>query len=322
MQGQVHQYEASGGTSIVLSITGPSTLSTLAQLARERGGGNSVIFVINVLCLAAGSPLKRMVPITIQSNLPHIALQFGPDLDMADCPQVRCAVDTCAALTTGNFHFFSALAKHYLHSLAKLQMPADYAPIILSGIVQANDTAVTMELEVGFQFHLPYRTSGGNSSSLLIATGSNVLVNTIIGLPSIEATGMILDFVDNVVECKHLDCPPFPMDFWRTSNHVPVAEAPAHHLGPHKTSVLKELLNLEHWYNAKVMAGSSSGQNLAVYFGSKWRKQAYIPDLDSIITVNSPNSILDNRWIPPSSMPPDNSSDDYHQQILREDGYL
>ncbi len=262
------------------------------------------------------------MPITIQSNLPHIALQFGSDLDMADCPQVGCAVDTCAALTTGSFHFFSDLAKHYLHCLAKLLMPADYPPIVLSGIVQANDAAVTMELEVGFQFHLLYRTSGSNSSSLLIATGPNVLVNTIIGLPFIKATGMILDFVDDVAECKHLDCPPFPIDVRRTSNHVTVAEVPAHHLGTHETSILKELLNLEHWYNAKVMARSSSGQNLAVYFGSKSRKRAYIPDSDSIISVKSPNSILDDRWVPPSSMPPDDSSDDYHQQILREDGYL
>jgi hypothetical protein len=227
MQGQVHQYKAGSSTSVVLSVTGPSTLSMLAPPAGARGGRNSIIFVINVPCLAAGSPLKRMMPITIQSNLPHIALQFSPDLDMADCPQVRCAVDTCAALTTGNFHFFSALAKCYPHCLVKLLTPADYAPIVLTGIVQANDAAGTTELEVGFQFHLPYCTSGGDSSSLLIATGPNVLVNTIIGLPFIKATGMILDFVDNVAESKHLDCPPFPMDFWRTSNHVPVAEVPA-----------------------------------------------------------------------------------------------
>jgi hypothetical protein len=112
------------------------------------------------------------------------------------------------------------------------------------------------------------------------------------------------------------------MDFWRTSNHVPVAEAPAHHLGQHETSVLKELLNLEHWYNAKVMAESSSVQNSAVCFGSKSRKRSYIPNSDSIITVKSPNSILDDRWVPPNSMPPDDSSDDCHQQILREDGFL
>jgi hypothetical protein len=194
--------------------------------------------------------------------------------------------------------------------------------MVLSGIIQANNAAVTTELEVGFQFHIPYCTSGSDSLSLLVATGPNVSVNTIIGLPFIKATGMILDFVNNVAECKHLDCPPFPMDFWHTKNHVPVAEAPAHHLGPHETSVLKELRNLEHWYNAKVMAESSSVQNSAVYFGSKSRKRAYIPNSDSIITVKSPNSILNNRWIPPSSMPPDDSSDDYHQQILKEDGYL
>jgi hypothetical protein len=280
------------------------------------------MFVIDVPGLAAGSPLKRMMPITIQSNLPHIVLQFGPDLDMADCPQVRCAIDTCTALTTGNFHFFAAVAKRYLHCLVKLLTPEDYAPIILSGIVQANDAAVTTELEVGFQFHLPYCTSGGNSLSLLIATGPNVLVNTSIGLPLMKATGIILYFVDNVAGCKHLDCPPFPMDFGHTSNHVPVMEAPAHHLCPTKTLILQELNNLEHWYNAKVMAASSSEQILAIYFGSNSRKRACISDSESIITAKSPNSIFVDCWVPPSSMTPDNSTDDYHQQVLREDGYL
>jgi hypothetical protein len=133
---------------------------------------------------------------------------------------------------------------------------------------------------------------------------------------------MILDFVDNVAGCKHLGCPPFPMDFGHMSNHVPVTEAPAHHRGRTETLILQELNNLEHWYNAKVMAASSSEQNLAVYFGSKSRKWVCISDLDSIITAKSPNSILVNCWVPPSSMPPDNSSDDYHQQVLREDGFL
>jgi len=116
---------------------------------------------------------------------------------------------------------------------------------------------------------------------------------------------MSLDFVDDVAKCKHLDCPSFPMEFWGKCNHVLVMEAPAHHLSPQETSVLKDLLNLEHWYNAKVMAGSSSVQNLVVYFGSKLRETVCIPDLDSIITAKAPNSILDDLWVPPSSMPAD-----------------
>ena len=70
------------------------------------------------------------------------------------------------------------------------------------------------------------------------------------------------------------------------------------------------------------MAASFSAQNLAVYVGSKLQKRVYISDSDSIITAKSPNSILNDCWVPPSSMPPDDSSNDYHQQVLREDGYL
>jgi hypothetical protein len=93
-----------------------------------------------------------MMPITIQSTLPHIVLQFGPNMDTANCPSICCAVDTCAALMTVNFHFFIAIAKRYLHCIVKILTHANYAPIVLSGIVQNKDEAVTTELEVGFQF--------------------------------------------------------------------------------------------------------------------------------------------------------------------------
>ena len=31
-----------------------------------------------------------------------------------------------------------------------------------------------------------------------------------------QGTGMILDLVDNLAECKYLDCPAFPIDFRHT----------------------------------------------------------------------------------------------------------
>jgi hypothetical protein len=211
------------------------------------------------------------------------------------------------------------MAKHYPHCLATLLAPANYAPIVLSGIVQTNNATITTELEVRFQFHLPYCTSGGDSSSLLMATGPHVSVKTIIGLLFIKATGMILDFVDDVAECKHLDCPPFKVYYRQTSNHVPVTDTPAvpiHHVVPHEMSILKELENLERWINAKVIAGYSSVQNLAVHFGSKSPGRASNPDLNSVSMAKSPISNVDTHWVPPRSLPPDDSSDDYHQQIF------
>jgi hypothetical protein len=85
---------------------------------------------------AAGFPLKKMMPITIQSTLPHIVLQFGPDMDTANCPSICCTVDTCAALMAGNFHFFSTVVKRYPHCIAKILAPANNTPIVLSEIVK------------------------------------------------------------------------------------------------------------------------------------------------------------------------------------------
>jgi hypothetical protein len=56
------------------------------------------------------------------------------------------------------------------------------------------------KLSVAFQFHLPYLTRDGQSTSISIATSPQVSVNLIIGLPFITATGMIIDTVDNVVK--------------------------------------------------------------------------------------------------------------------------
>jgi hypothetical protein len=82
-------------------------------------------------------------------------------------------------------------------------------------------------LDVGFQFHLPYKTTNGEDASLVIATGPNVSVNTILGLLFMQRTGMILDLVNNMAECKYLDCPPFLIDFQCTSNHVLVTDDPS-----------------------------------------------------------------------------------------------
>jgi hypothetical protein len=152
MHQQILLVVASNGTSMMSSVTNTSTpMPSAAGHGHGHSNGNGVILVIDVPCLAAGSPLKKMMPITIQSTLPHIVLQLGPNMDTANCPLLCCTMDTCVALTTGNFHFFSAVAKRYPHCIAMILVPADYAPIVLSGIVQNKDKAVTTKLEISFQ---------------------------------------------------------------------------------------------------------------------------------------------------------------------------
>jgi hypothetical protein len=178
------------------------------------GLGGGVIFVADVVVLAAGTPLKHEMPISIQSNLPHhITLKFGADLDCPIYPSICCVVNSCAALAMGNFHFFASVAKCFPHCVSKIFTPYDYVRIVLSEIFQYNAESVTAKLEVGFLFHLPFKMIDRDSASLMVATGPNILVKTIIGLLIIKATGMILDLVDKVMECNYLDCLPFSVDF-------------------------------------------------------------------------------------------------------------
>jgi hypothetical protein len=64
-------------------------------------------------------------------------------------------VDTGAALNTGNYSFYAAIAKRYPHCIAKVLFPKDYLPIILSGVIDDDAQAITTDLSVAFQFHLP-----------------------------------------------------------------------------------------------------------------------------------------------------------------------
>jgi len=83
---------------------------------------------------------RPTLPVTIQSGMPHITLQLGTVLNDSESPCIRCVLDTAAALYTGNYYFFAAIAKRYPHCVAKIYLPEDYSHIYLSGFVQDNHT--------------------------------------------------------------------------------------------------------------------------------------------------------------------------------------
>ncbi len=122
------------GTSVTSSITGTGyAFSPGSGQGCSRGGG-PVLFMYDVSILTTQtSPTCPILPVGIQSLLPHISLQLGTTSDNPDAPMIRCMVDTGAALNTGNYSFYAAIAKRYPHCIAKVFLPKDYSPIILSG---------------------------------------------------------------------------------------------------------------------------------------------------------------------------------------------
>jgi hypothetical protein len=153
-------------------------------------------------------------------------MQLGSTLEGSDCPSIWAIINTAAALTTGNLHFFAKIAKTFPHRVAAIYAPQDYSPIILSGIVGQNGKSVTTKLTVAFKFKLPYLTKEGNTTIFMVAVGPNVMVNTILGLPFIKQTKMIVNAADQVAELRALDALPFPIDFRHVQCHIPTIKGP------------------------------------------------------------------------------------------------
>lgn len=212
-------FQATGGPV----SDGTSAASSLSSGNQDANGGTgnpkkAVVLIADVLAV---NSTREILPVPIQSNLPHIHLKVGPPESEHDPIELSCLLDSAASLTNGNFYYCSKIAKAYPHLVHSVLTSDTYAPIVMSGVVHNNGSAVTTELPVAFVFHLPYLTRDGSPTTLSVATGPHTGVNLILGLPFIESTGLAMDFVDNVADCKNLTCPPFPLFKKRAGVQIP-----------------------------------------------------------------------------------------------------
>jgi hypothetical protein len=296
----------------VLASMGIKPIPAKSSLDSPSPSKKPLVFIIDVPVLSASTPTRDILPVPIMSNFPHIRLQIGSTLDCPNCPILHCVVDTAAALMTGNFHFVAALAKKYPHCVAKLYVPEDYNPIVLSGIVQHGGKLVTTELTVGFQFHLPYLTRDGQATSILIATGPHVTVNTIVGLPFIQATRMIINLSDNVADMHALDASPFPLEYRRATVHVPIvdkANTACIHLSTAYLNMIMEIKALERHLSAAsyVADVTNDNANRRVSFGSRAVGQPMSCRTGNLISALCQDSLLSKHGLFDSPM--DNYSD-------------
>jgi hypothetical protein len=304
--------------SIASSITGV-TGSTSAATPAKSATAKRVVFLYNAQALNTDIH-HPVLPVSIQSVIPHIHLQLGTNLNDSGCPSIHCIVDTAAALCTGNYHFFAAIAKRYPQCVTKIFLLEDFSPIILSGIVQNNADTITTDLAITFKFHLPYLMKDGSTTSFVIVTGPQVSINTVLGLPLIIATGMIIDFVDEVVEAKHLNCPPFKIDFCRATKTIPATddEAPTTHYIKFKN--VQQILQKTDAYIAGVCKRLQSDPVSKVKILSM-NCRFPVSNLDTVTTSTLlTNCSFEQRWVlPPSAH---NTTNEYYNQVLGEAGYL
>jgi hypothetical protein len=236
----------------ILAIQSNNSQASLITASTSLSLPGPAVFMIQVpdaTVLNTVAPARRILPVPIQPSFPHIILQLGQVLGCSKCPAICCIVDTAAALNTGNLHYYAAIAKAFPHTVAAIFSAADHNPIVLSSIVQQGGASITTNLTVAFQFHMPYFTRKGHPTTLLVACGPNIMVNTILGLPFIQATRMVLDASDQVAELRALDTPPFALDFRRAMCTLPpVSGFPDDGTATHYADIIKEVNRIKAMY--------------------------------------------------------------------------
>ena len=159
-----------------------------------------------------------------------------------------------------------------------------------------------------------------------------MIVNTVLGLPFTTATGMILDFNDNVVQAKNLYCPPFPIDFHRATRTIPAIkdgqDPKTHYI---EFEDVQQILQKTDTYIVKVCerikpVPASTAHPLSATAPARVRFDANsrcssVCDLDPVTTSTSlTNRSIEHCWVSPPLM--HDTTTEYHNQVLGEAGYL
>jgi hypothetical protein len=126
----------------------------------------------------------------------------------------------------GYLDFHLAVAEKLPQLVKSLVWAKDeFSPLILSGIVsdEASEESLkpTSTLPAVIEYHIPYLSREGYRTSLKIALGKGVSVNTIIGMSMIRPAKFSLDLTDNVMESGVLDTTPFPINYKPTIKSMP-----------------------------------------------------------------------------------------------------
>jgi hypothetical protein len=187
-------------------------------------------------------------------------------------------------------------------------------------VIDDNAQAITTDLSVAFQFHLPYLTCDGNTTSIIIPTGPQVSVNAIIGLLFIKAISMIIDTVVNSVKAKHLVYKPFPIEFFCTTKYAPAISDDRAAFCHIEFEEVQSIIAKTNAYILTVCASNKmSPSTKRIRITELHKPVGTTRDFDSMTTILTNRSMTGQWHLPPSA---NDNTHVYHIQIHGENGYL
>ena len=207
--------------TMLLELVKMNEVGTLHTKTKEEDKKKPHICFSSFVCLPTKMDSKPLLPISIDSNLPHIKLGIGKQ----DEPDITLLVayDTCAVLNVGYLKYHMEVIKKYPHVVRTIEWAKDkYTPLNLTGVIKDDSQKSVQGQLVGvIEYTMPYLTEDGGETSFKVAVGNSVAVNTIIGMSMIKPAKLSLDLEDSVVNPGILKTTPFKVQFKGTMRSLP-----------------------------------------------------------------------------------------------------
>ena len=212
-------------SSLIADVPEDQIRAFVASVKKSKlsANGNFMAF-LSLVCLNSSLNSKPLLPISVDTSLPHITLPIGPEDSKPDLALTVC-YDSAAVLCVGSLAFHLAIAKKYPHVVKSLTWAGDkHTALSLTGIVSDQDKKDVKQvttLNAVIEYYLKVKTDQGMNATMKVALGEGVGINTILGISMIKPAKLSLDLENEVVTPGVLKCAPFPVTFKSAIRSVP-----------------------------------------------------------------------------------------------------
>ena len=238
------------------------------------------------------------MPLDVDNGLPAIAMQFGIENNSPNSLiSFTCHIDSCAAMNTGNMLIHQWIMTNYPNIVAEYISYNDNTPFqpiqllcALKGTTNPHhhtqaEIDAANSLTAIVRYKTPYYFSSTNKPCYIsFGLGSNVTVNSILGLPQLKIWKADLSFEKHTLVAEHINVQ-FPLEYSKADSGLPSG------IQFHPTQFVRPTIS---------QANSPSFQQPSIF---NTTSSPFHNQLQTQITESTTNGITRRsiNWSPPSS---------------------
>ena len=220
-----------GNTAGNAGIYGPSSNAVVTYQVTPGGkrtrmnGGSNVVILAGIPVFNVNPTGAPPLPVSLNSNLPHIALAVGTNEQDNEIIHCHALMDTGAGAIIGYYDYMEAVVARCPTMLANVYSVKDgkYSSITMHGIVdEMSGSSATTRLPIAFEIRTPYVDREGREIHIMVGLGSNVSVNLILSNDWFKKMKAVIDYPNDEVRIPMgQDTHTFPITYFPPKKSVP-----------------------------------------------------------------------------------------------------